>query len=57
LALAAETGFCNFKEQVPIKFKKNKNQQLSAKERPLINNFLPLLFADFFVNATKFRFS
>jgi hypothetical protein len=34
LALAAETGFLLFKEQVPLKFK-NKYQQFNAKERPI----------------------
>ncbi len=34
LALATETGFLLFKEQVPLKLKK-KNQQFNAKGRPV----------------------
>jgi hypothetical protein len=34
LALAAETGFLLFKEQVPLKFKKE-YQRFNGNERPL----------------------
>jgi hypothetical protein len=36
LALAAETGFLQFKEQVPLKLKKKKNQRFNAKGRPFV---------------------
>jgi hypothetical protein len=43
LALAAETGFLLFKEEVPLKFKK-KYQQFNAKRRPFdLYHFQPLL--------------
>jgi hypothetical protein len=34
LALAAETGFLLFKEQVPLKFKKETSALFNAKGRP-----------------------
>jgi hypothetical protein len=43
LALATETGFLLFKEQVPLKFKKE-HQQFNVKGRPFDRyHFQPLL--------------